>query len=87
MASEMKLGINLGYWGIGPQGEDAVEIVQAADVVVTMGCGDACPIVPGPRYLDWPVPDPRGAPIAIVRQIRDDIDAHITDLLNSLPTT
>ncbi|MFI8927179.1 three-helix bundle dimerization domain-containing protein [Streptomyces sp. NPDC053474] len=61
------------------------EAVQAADVVVTMGCGDACPIVPGPRYLDWPVPDPEGAPIAVVREIRDTIDAHITDLLATLP--
>ncbi|MER5303026.1 arsenate reductase ArsC [Streptomyces lasiicapitis] len=63
------------------------EVVRAADIVVTMGCGDACPVVPGPRYLDWPVPNPRDAPIAVVRQIRDAIDAHITDLLNSLPTT
>ncbi|QKV93003.1 arsenate reductase ArsC [Streptomyces sp. NA02950] len=61
------------------------EVVQAADIVITMGCGDACPVVPGRRYLDWPVADPDGAPIAVVRQIRDDIDAHITDLLTSLP--
>ncbi|MGW0534187.1 arsenate-mycothiol transferase ArsC [Streptomyces sp. NPDC003032] len=61
------------------------EAVQAADIVITMGCGDACPVVPGRRYLDWPVPDPDGAPIAAVRQIRDAIDAHITDLLATLP--
>lgn len=61
------------------------EVVQAADIVITMGCGDACPVVPGRRYLDWPVPDPDGAPIAVVRQIRDAIDAHITDLLTTLP--
>ncbi|MGW5201232.1 arsenate reductase/protein-tyrosine-phosphatase family protein [Streptomyces spiralis] len=63
------------------------EVVQAADIVVTMGCGDACPIVPGRRYLDWPVTDPEGAPIAVVRGIRDEIDAHITELLASLPST
>ncbi|MEU1789559.1 phosphotyrosine protein phosphatase [Streptomyces sparsogenes] len=50
------------------------EVVQAADIVVTMGCGDACPVVPGRRYLDWPVADPDGAPITAVRAIRDEID-------------
>ncbi|WP_329362885.1 arsenate reductase ArsC [Streptomyces sp. NBC_01483] len=63
------------------------EVVQAADIVITMGCGDACPIVPGRRYLDWPVTDPEGAPIAVVRGIRDEIDTHITELLDSLPST
>ncbi|MFE7580098.1 arsenate reductase ArsC [Streptomyces gardneri] len=63
------------------------EVVQAADIVITMGCGDACPIVPGHRYLDWPVPDPDGAPIAVVRSIRDAIDARITTLLDTLLST
>ncbi|MFE7160468.1 low molecular weight phosphatase family protein [Streptomyces sp. NPDC057636] len=63
------------------------EVVQAADIVITMGCGDACPVVAGRRYLDWPVVDPEGAPIAVVRTIRDAIDAHITELLDSLPST
>lgn len=63
------------------------EVVKAADIVITMGCGDACPVVPGRRYLDWPVPDPDGAPIAVIRDIRDAIDAHISDLLGSLPAT
>ena len=62
------------------------EVVQAADIVVTMGCGDACPVVPGRRYLDWPVRDPDGAPVETVRAIRDEIDTHITELLSSLPT-
>ncbi|MFF6833259.1 low molecular weight phosphatase family protein [Streptomyces sp. NPDC012438] len=62
------------------------EVVRAADVVITMGCGDACPIVPGRRYLDWPVPDPEGAPIAVVREIRDVLDARITALLDTLPS-
>ncbi|MFE2282536.1 arsenate reductase ArsC [Streptomyces sp. NPDC059454] len=61
------------------------EVVRAADIVITMGCGGACPIVPGRRYLDWPVADPDGAPLAAVRGIRDAIDARITELLTSLP--
>ncbi|WP_343234500.1 MULTISPECIES: arsenate reductase ArsC [unclassified Streptomyces] len=60
------------------------EVVEAADIVITMGCGDACPVVPGRRYLDWPVADPDGAPIAVVRNIRDAIDAHISELLTQL---
>ncbi|MFE7541664.1 arsenate-mycothiol transferase ArsC [Streptomyces platensis] len=63
------------------------EVIQAADIVITMGCGDACPVVPGRRYLDWPVPDPDGAPIAVVRDIRDALDAHITELLGTLPSS
>ncbi|WP_281153944.1 arsenate reductase ArsC [Streptomyces sp. HYC2] len=63
------------------------EVVSGADIVITMGCGDACPIVPGRRYLDWPVPDPDGAPINVVREIRDVINARITELLASLPST
>ncbi|WP_327049079.1 arsenate reductase ArsC [Microbispora sp. NBC_01189] len=60
------------------------EIVKAADIVVTIGCGDAFPVVPGRRYLDWPIPDPDGASPEAVRAIRDAIDAHITDLLATL---
>ncbi|MGN9761057.1 arsenate reductase/protein-tyrosine-phosphatase family protein [Streptomyces sp. SD31] len=63
------------------------EVVQAADIVITMGCGDACPVVPGRRHLDWPVTDPEDAPIAMVRGIRDEIDAHITELLDSPAST
>ncbi|MFB8760642.1 arsenate reductase ArsC [Streptomyces nigra] len=63
------------------------EVVRAADIVITMGCGEACPVVPGRRYLDWPVTDPDGAPIAVVRTVRDDIDRRITDLLAGLPST
>ncbi|WP_328497902.1 arsenate reductase ArsC [Streptomyces sp. NBC_00414] len=61
------------------------EVVQAADIVITMGCADACPVVPGRRYLDWPITDPEGAPVAVVRGIRDEMDARITGLLASLP--
>ncbi|WP_336048080.1 arsenate-mycothiol transferase ArsC [Streptomyces sp. CA2R101] len=61
------------------------EVIQAADIGITMGRGDACPVVPGRRYLDWPVPDPERAPIAVVRDIRDALDAHLTELLGALP--
>jgi arsenate reductase len=60
------------------------EVVRAADVVVTMGCGDACPVYPGRRYLDWDLRDPVGLPMAEVRDIRDDIEARVRDLLSSL---
>jgi protein-tyrosine-phosphatase len=65
------------------------EVVQAAGIVITMGCGDACPVLPGRRYLDWPVTTPRAPRSTVVRGIRDDeIDAHITEqLLASLPST
>jgi len=58
--------------------------VREADVVVTMGCGDACPIYPGKRYLDWEVPDPAGLPPEQVRPIRDEIDRHVLVLLSEL---
>ena len=60
------------------------EVVEAADVVITMGCGDACPIYPGKRYLDWQVDDPAGQPIETVRRIRDDIRARVEALLRDL---
>ncbi|MRG58899.1 metalloregulator ArsR/SmtB family transcription factor [Agromyces sp. CFH 90414] len=60
------------------------EVVRAADVVITMGCGDACPIYPGRRYLDWDLPDPVGKPITEVREIRDDIERRIRELLATL---
>jgi arsenate reductase len=66
------------------------EVVRAADVVVTMGCGDACPVYPGKRYLDWELDDPVGRPVGRVRDIRDDIDrrvrALIAELLNPEPS-
>lgn len=60
------------------------DVVRAADVVVTMGCGDACPVYPGRRYLDWAVDDPAGQPLDTVRRIRDDIDARVRELLSDL---
>jgi arsenate reductase (thioredoxin) len=57
------------------------EIVQAADVVVTMGCGDACPLYPGKRYEDWELDDPAGRDVAAVRPIRDEIRRRVERLL------
>ena len=61
--------------------------VQAADVVITMGCGDACAIYPGKRYLDWELPDPAGLDLEAVRPIRDDIDRRVQQLLAELVAT
>jgi len=58
--------------------------VQAADIVITMGCGDACPIFPGKRYEDWDLPDPAGLALTEVRPIRDDIDRRVQQLLAEL---
>jgi protein-tyrosine-phosphatase len=60
------------------------EAVRAADVVITMGCGETCPVFPGKRYLDWQVDDPAGQPVERVRAIRDDIDNRIRALLAEL---
>jgi arsenate reductase len=60
------------------------EVVRAADAVVTMGCGDACPIHPGRRYLDWELDDPAGQPLEVVRRIRDEIDSRVQALLAEL---
>jgi arsenate reductase (thioredoxin) len=63
------------------------EIVQAADVVITMGCGDACPIFPGKRYDNWDLPDPAGQSVDAVRPIRDDIEERVRRLLADLNVT
>ena len=60
------------------------EAVGDADVVITMGCGDACPVFPGKRYLDWELPDPAGKSVGEVRPIRDEIDRRVTALLEEL---
>ena len=60
------------------------DVLHAADVIVTMGCGDECPYFPGKRYEDWDVPDPEGATIEEARDIRDDIQRRVTDLLRDL---
>jgi arsenate reductase (thioredoxin) len=60
------------------------EIARAADVIVTMGCGDACPIFPGKRYEDWDLRDPAGQPVEVVREVRDDIERRVRALMASL---
>lgn len=60
------------------------ELAQCADVVVTMGCGDQCPFVPGVRYVDWELPDPAGLPVEEVRATRDEIDRRVKTLVAEL---
>jgi arsenate reductase len=62
----------------------ATDTVKESDVVITMGCGDACPIFPGKRYEDWQLPDPAGQPLDLVRKVRDDIRAQVETLLTTL---
>ena len=76
-----EVGIDLG--DVVPKKLEA-DTVEASDVVITMGCGDACPVFPGVRYLDWELPDPAGRPIEDVRAIRDDIDRRVAALVADL---
>ena len=76
-----EIGIDLSTAFPKPLTDDAV---RAADVVITMGCGDACPVYPGKRYLDWDLTDPAGKGLDAVRPIRDDIDARVRALLDEL---
>jgi len=61
-----------------------IEVVKAVDAVITMGCGDSCPIFPGKRYEDWVLDDPAGLGVEAVRPIRDEIRRHVVKLLNDL---
>ena len=63
-----------------------VEMAEEADVVVTMGCGDECPYIPGKRYVDWELEDPKGLPLERVREIRDDIAGRVQRLVAELET-
>lgn len=60
------------------------EVLHKVDVVVTMGCGDTCPFIPGKRYVDWPLDDPKGRPIEEVRRIRDEIKSRVEELVSQL---
>jgi protein-tyrosine-phosphatase len=60
------------------------ELAQQADIVITMGCGDQCPVIPGKRYLEWDLPDPKGRPLDEVRAIRDDIANRVLALIIEL---
>jgi arsenate reductase (thioredoxin) len=59
-------------------------LAEQADIIVTMGCGDQCPYIPGKRYVDWELPDPHGQPIERVREIRDEIARRVSDLITDL---
>ena len=61
-----------------------LELAEQADVVVTMGCGDACPSIPGKRYVEWELPDPAEMPLEGVRRLRDEIDVRVRDLAAEL---
>jgi arsenate reductase len=76
-----ELGIDISRQLPKPLRDDAV---RAADAVITMGCGDACPIYPGKRYEDWEIPDPAGQDLETVRAIRDEIDGRVRALLDQL---
>lgn len=76
-------GIDLPASGARPKSLQEVD-VREADVVVTMGCGDQCPVYPGKRYLDWDLPDPAGRPVEEVREIRDEIERRVRALLEQL---
>jgi arsenate reductase len=78
VAAMAEVGLDISREFPKPLTDDAV---HAADVVITMGCGDACPFFPGKRYLDWELEDPAGKPLATVRRIRDEIDVRVQALL------
>jgi len=61
-----------------------IALAEQADVVVTMGCGDACPYIPGKQYVDWALPDPKGRPVGEVRTLRDEIQRRVTELVSEL---
>jgi protein-tyrosine-phosphatase len=81
----------LAEWGLDITAEIPTKLstdaVQAADVVITMGCGDACPVFPGKQYLDWALDDPAGKDVAAVRPIRDEIDRRVRRLVAELLDT
>lgn len=81
VAALNEIGIDIGQEFPKPMTDD---VVRAADVVITMGCGDACPIYPGKRYEDWEVEDPAGKNIETVRRIRDDIERQVVRLIEQL---
>lgn len=86
VAAMAEVGVDLVAAGAVPKRLDDTA-VQASDVVVTMGCGDTCPIYPGKRYEDWEVDDPAGQDITGVRPIRDEIDRRVRELLIELLPT
>src|SRR3954470_11526693 len=86
IAALSEIGIDLGAAGATPKSLTEAAVRQS-DVVITMGCGDTCPIFPGKRYEDWPVADPAGADVAAVRPIRDEIGERVRQLMAELDRT
>ncbi len=81
IAAMAEVGIDISSYTPQPWTHDMVE---AADVVVSMGCGDTCPVLPGKRYEDWELADPAGQPLPAVRAVRDEIRTHVEELMGSL---
>jgi arsenate reductase len=84
IASMAEVGIDIASQFPKPWTDD---VLRAADVIVTMGCGDACPVYPDTRYMDWKVDDPAGLPLEQVRSIRDDVERRVRDLMEELGIT
>jgi len=74
--------VNIELEGSAPQ-KLTDELAATATILITMGCGEACPVVPGLRRMDWPLEDPKGKPVARVREIRDDVKARVSALLEA----
>ena len=83
MAVDAMREVGIDIAGFTPQ-KFTDELLHRVDVVVTMGCGDTCPYVPGKRYVDWPLDDPKGQPLEVVRRIRDDIRGRVEALVAEL---
>jgi arsenate reductase (thioredoxin) len=84
VAAMAELGLDISNEGPKKLTDD---MARRADVIVTMGCGDACPVYPGKRYVDWELPDPAGKPVEEVRAIRDEIDTRVRALVEELVRT
>jgi arsenate reductase len=74
--------VNIDLAGVAPQ-KLTDELAATATILITMGCGEACPVVPGLRRMDWPLEDPKGKPVERVREIRDDVKARVLALLDA----
>ena len=81
VAAMAEIGLDISHYHPKPLTSEAG---RAADVIVTMGCGDTCPVYPGKRYLDWELPDPAGQPLEVVRAIRADIERRVKALIDEL---
>ncbi len=83
VAIEVMNEVGIDIAGYVPQ-KFTTELLESVDVIITMGCGDTCPFIPGKKYIDWPLDDPKGQPLEVVRRIRDEIRTHVEELLRQL---